>query len=213
MSSLRPGPQPSESGAAAPWGPSLPNPSLGPPPTSWDPVFATQTAWLGALAPLTGAGACWGYMGTGKGGLDMVAGGCREEGREPGRPLAVPPAPSSGSEASAPCRGSLKLQVCVRTAALPPPPHQQGPQPKCDPHIPSVQPGECSEVLGYNGGETGPQNCPPALQSPGTWLKVNGQFCHSPCGSPDLPSSASFLPSHRVTTAAALRQGGALAQG
>lgn len=77
MSSLGPGDQPSESGAAAPWGPSLPNPALGPS-TSWDPIFATYTAWLGAPPPLTWAGACWVYMGTGKGGLDMVAGGCRE---------------------------------------------------------------------------------------------------------------------------------------
>lgn len=90
MSSLGPGDQPSESGAAAPWGPRLPNPSLGPP-TSWDPIFATYTAWLGAL--LTWAGACGVYMGTGKGVLDMAAGGWRAQGREPGSPLTVTPAP------------------------------------------------------------------------------------------------------------------------
>lgn len=59
-SSLGPGDQPSESGVAAPWDPSLPNPALGPP-TSWDPIFATQTNGLVGGPTTTHLG--WGLLG------------------------------------------------------------------------------------------------------------------------------------------------------
>lgn len=109
--------------------PNLPNPAPGPA-TPRGPVLChLKGPGCRPPLPLTWAGACWVYTGTGRGGLDMAAGGCGEQGREPGPRCAAtsrscPPNPSSGPRVPAlprVCTGALSLYPAGPQAQVGPP--------------------------------------------------------------------------------------------